>query len=25
LKYIRDDQYTGIAMDQRVVDVLRKI
>ena len=25
LRYIKDDQYTGIAMDQRVVDVLRKI
>ena len=25
LRYIKDDQYTGIAMDQHVVDVLRKI
>ena len=25
LKYIRDDQYTGIAMDQSIIDVLRKI
>ena len=25
LKYIRNDQYTEIAMDQNVVDVLRKI
>jgi len=25
LKYIRNDQYTDIAMDQNVVDVLRKI
>jgi hypothetical protein len=25
LKYIRNDQYTGIKMDQRVVDALRKI
>ena len=25
LKYIRDDQYTGIAMDQTIIEVLRKI
>lgn len=25
LKYIRYDQYTGITMDQKVVEVLRKI
>ena len=25
LKYIRMDQYTGIAMDQKVVNMLRKI
>jgi len=25
LKYIRVDQYTGISMDQKVVEVLRKI
>lgn len=25
LRYIKDDQYTGIPMDQYVVDVLRKI
>ena len=25
LKYIKDDQYTGIAMDQTVIDTLRKI
>lgn len=25
LKYIRADQYTGISMDQKVVEVLRKI
>lgn len=25
LKYIKDDQYTGIAMDQEVIDALRKI
>lgn len=25
LKYIKDDQYTGISMDQHVIDVLRKI
>lgn len=25
LKYIRNDQYTEIAMDQNVVDILRKI
>lgn len=25
LKYIKDDQYTGIAMDQNVVNTLRKI
>tara|TARA_B000000565_G_C23667425_1_gene332800 strand:- start:133 stop:501 length:369 start_codon:yes stop_codon:yes gene_type:complete len=25
LKYIRDDQYTGIAMDQSIIEVLRKI
>ena len=25
LKYIRDDQYTGIAMDQSILEVLRKI
>jgi len=25
LKYIKDDQYTGIAMDQKAVAVLRKI
>ena len=25
LKYIRDDQYTGIAMDPSIIDVLRKI
>jgi len=25
LRYIRNDQYTGIAMDQKAVDVLREI
>lgn len=25
LKYIRDDQYTGITMDQSIIEVLRKI
>lgn len=25
LRYIRDDQYTGIPMDQQVVEALRKI
>lgn len=25
LKYIRDDQYTGIPMDQSIIEVLRKI
>jgi hypothetical protein len=25
LRYIKDDQYTGIPMDQQIVDVLRKI
>jgi len=25
LRYIKDDQYTGIQMDQHVIDVLRKI
>ena len=25
LKYIKNDQYTGIAMDQTVIDTLRKI
>jgi len=25
LKYIRNDQYTGISMDQQVVETLRKI
>ena len=25
LKYIKDDQYTGISMDPHIIDVLRKI